>query len=175
MAKRWAAGDKVLAADLNNSVVPTGAIMPFAGSAAPTDWLLCNGATVSQTTYATLFALIGHTYGSDPGGGNFILPDLRARVPIGKNADGNLESGATVRTNKALASVAGEETHVLTVAELAAHAHSIPWTNDRQIGVNSGSGMPSTGSGAGTVGSLGNDTAHNNLQPYLTLNFIIKI
>jgi len=66
--------------------VPTGAIMPFAGSSAPTNFLLCDGSAVSRTTYATLFATLSTTYGSGNGSTTFNVPDLRARTPIGIGA-----------------------------------------------------------------------------------------
>jgi hypothetical protein len=66
---------------------PAGAIVMFGGAAAPAGWLLCDGSAVSQTTYAALFAVIGLAFGN-PGGGNFNLPDLRQRFPLGKAASG---------------------------------------------------------------------------------------
>ena len=60
-----------------------GMVQMFAGSTAPSGWLLCNGAAVSRTTYAALFAVIGTTYGSGDGSTTFNLPDLRDRMPIG--------------------------------------------------------------------------------------------
>lgn len=65
------------------AIVPVGCVLPFAGAVVPTGWLRCDGAAVSQSVYAALFAAIGHTYGPDPGGGNFLLPDLRGRVAVG--------------------------------------------------------------------------------------------
>jgi microcystin-dependent protein len=64
---------------LNSSVtlVPTGAVMPFAMNAAPSGWLAANGSAVSRTTYAALFAAIGTTYGAGDGSSTFTLPDLR--------------------------------------------------------------------------------------------------
>jgi microcystin-dependent protein len=64
---------------LNSSVtlVPTGAVMPFAMNAAPSGWLAANGSAVSRTTYAGLFAAIGTTYGAGDGSTTFTLPDLR--------------------------------------------------------------------------------------------------
>lgn len=73
------------AADLTQSqaaggishLVPSGAILTFAGNAAPTGWLVCDGASLSTSTYANLFAVIGYTFGGS--GGSFNLPDLRGR------------------------------------------------------------------------------------------------
>jgi microcystin-dependent protein len=76
-------------------IMPPGGIIPYGGATAPAGWLLCDGSLVSKTTYADLFAVIGHTYngGVDPGGGNFKLPDMRQRFPLGKAASG---TGATL-------------------------------------------------------------------------------
>lgn len=77
---------------LNSSVtlVPTGAIMPFAMNTAPSGWLAANGSTVSRTTYAALFAAIGTTYGAGDGSTTFTLPDLRGYFVRGSgtNSDG---------------------------------------------------------------------------------------
>lgn len=65
-------------------VAPVGAVMPYAGSSAPTGWLLCQGQAVSRTTYAALFAAIGTTYGGGDGSTTFNVPDLSGRVVAGK-------------------------------------------------------------------------------------------
>jgi microcystin-dependent protein len=72
--------------------MPTGAVIPYAGSAAPTGWLLCDGGSsgISRTTYAALFAVIGTTYGSGDGSTTFNVPDLRGRVPAGKDNMGGI-------------------------------------------------------------------------------------
>lgn len=69
--------------------VLTGTVLPWAGTIAtvPTGYLFCNGAAVSQATYANLYAVIGHQYAPDPGSGNFRLPDMRNYFPVGANAD----------------------------------------------------------------------------------------
>jgi len=63
--------------------VPIGSLFPFAGSSAPTGYLICNGDAVSRATYADLFTLISDTYGAGNGSTTFNLPDLRSRLPIG--------------------------------------------------------------------------------------------
>ena len=77
---------------LNSSVtlVPTGAVMPFAMNSAPSGWLAANGTAVSRTTYAALFAAIGTTYGTGDGNSTFNLPDLRGYFVrgAGTNSDG---------------------------------------------------------------------------------------
>lgn len=82
------------AMELYDGIVPPGAVIPYAGSSAPDGWLLCDGRTVSRTTYAALFAVIGTTYGAGNGSTTFALPDLRDRVAWGSTDPGTaLESG----------------------------------------------------------------------------------
>ena len=96
--------------------MPTGTLLLFATATAPTGFLNCDGAAVSETTYADLFALIAYTYGN-PGGGNFNLPDTRGRTPIGVGTLGS--------DTYAIADTGGEARHTLTEAELAVHDHTV--------------------------------------------------
>jgi microcystin-dependent protein len=100
-----------------NLLIPTGTIVQFAGSSAPGGWLLCQGQSVSKTTYSTLWSILGTTYGADTST-NFVLPDLRGRIPLGR---GTLNGSGT---NYNLADKNGSETHTLTVPELPAHNHT---------------------------------------------------
>ncbi len=144
---------------------PTGIISPYAGVSAPSGWLLCYGQAVSRATYATLFALIGSTYGSGDGSTTFNLPDLRGRVPAGQDDMGG--TSANRLTNPAstiggidgdvLGGTGGSETHTLTIAQLAVHnhgvndpghAHSFTSTGDsNSIIGNGGSGLNYPGGG----------------------------
>lgn len=164
------------------SSTPAGVILPYGAATAPTGYLLCDGATVSQTTYATLYALIGHTYGTDPGSGNFILPNLKGKVVVGFNS--------AETEFDALAETGGEKTHALTTDELATHTHTQN-SHAHSIPVNStgsgGSVYPVIGAAVDTIAqnygtaaatavnqNTGSETAHQNLQPYITLQYIIK-
>lgn len=70
-----------------DAVLPPGMIAPYAGSAAPSGWLLADGSVVSQATYPALFAVVGSTYNTGgEGAGNFRLPDLRTKVPVGRHS-----------------------------------------------------------------------------------------
>lgn len=185
--------------------LPTGAIIEFAGAAAPLDYLLCDGSEVGRVAYADLFAVIGETYGAGDESTTFALPDLRRRNPVGVGGDWSL--GDT----------GGEETHVLITTELAAHTHTGPshthvggshdhaFNHGHDIIPASGSGsvrrlnvQANTGAGAavstegtllstgdasanntgaggtGAGGSAGSGTAHNNMPPFIALNYIIK-
>lgn len=88
--------------------------MPFAGTVAPENYLFCDGSAVSRTTYATLFGVIGTTFGAGDGSSTFNLPDLSGRVPLG------------VSSTHLLGSTGGSETVTLTEAELPAHVHEVP-------------------------------------------------
>jgi microcystin-dependent protein len=106
--------------------LPLGTIQMYSLATAPAAttnggaWLLCDGTSLSRTTYSALFALIGTTYGSVDGN-TFTLPDMRARSPLGYNT-------ATIsgRSTRAMALGSGVETHALSTGELAAHSHAIP-------------------------------------------------
>ena len=94
--------------------VPAGLIEPFAGSTVPAGFLLCDGTAVSRTVYATLYAVIGDTFGAGDGETTFNLPDLSGRVPLG------------VSLSHALGTTGGSETVTLTESELPAHVHEVP-------------------------------------------------
>ena len=96
----------------------TGLVLPFAGVAAPTGWLLCNGAAISRSTYARLFAIIGTVYGAGDGTNTFNLPDLRGRVPVGAGQGSGL-------ANRTLGAYGGEENHALSWVETGSHYHNL--------------------------------------------------
>jgi microcystin-dependent protein len=82
----------VTAAKIEATVVPAGMIVQFAGSTAPTDWLICNGDPVSRSTYAALFTAISTGYGVGDGSTTFNLPDLRGRIPVGKGTHADVDA-----------------------------------------------------------------------------------
>jgi microcystin-dependent protein len=96
--------------------VPSGSVVDYAGATAPTGWLLCDGTSYLRATYPNLFASIGTTFGSVDGT-HFNVPDLRSRFVLGAGQGSGL-------TNRVLAATSGEETHLLTAAELASHTHT---------------------------------------------------
>lgn len=85
----------------------------YAGSTAPSGFLICDGSAVSRTIYADLYSEIGTTYGSGDGSSTFNLPDLTGRVIVG------------VSLNHSLGDTGGEETHALLISEIPSHNHSI--------------------------------------------------
>lgn len=198
---------------------PAGIIMPFAGTVAPQDYLLCDGSAVDRTTYATLFGVIGTTFGAGDGSTTFNLPDLSGRVPLG------------VSQGHALGSTGGSETVTLTESELPAHVHEVPqhghadtigattpefshsitqpvfkynkpvnnsgghdfggrerWTTNTTtatatrstnvaVAVHAASNCTVSGSIADKVAfdseTAGSGSAHNNMQPFCTIAYII--
>jgi microcystin-dependent protein len=130
----------IVASNLNASVavMSTGMMTMWTTTTAPTGFLLCQGQAVSRTTFATLFGVIGSTFGSGDGSTTFNVPDMRGRVAVGVGtgtgggANGNgLPTGGSALTARSLADWAGEETHLLTGAEsgVPAHTHTIPLTS----------------------------------------------
>ena len=119
--------------------IPAGAITQFAGSTAPTGYLLCTGQSVSTTTYANLFAVIGYAYGGS--GSSFTIPNLQGRIPVGRDA---------AQTEfDVLGEAGGAKTVTLTTANMAAHTHS--GTTGNQSADHSHSG---------STGTVSSDHAH---------------
>lgn len=126
--------------------LPVGMIADYAGSSAPSSWLLCYGQDVSRTTYAELFTAIGTTYGSGNGSTTFTLPDCRGRVTAGKDDMGG--TSANRLTNQTgglngdtLGATGGSETHTLTEAQLAAHTHGAGTLALSSTAITNGTGV----------------------------------
>lgn len=188
---------------IDERLVPTGTINFYAGTTAPnSDWLLCDGAAVSRSTYATLFALVSTSFGVGNGSTTFNVPDLRGRVGVGLD---NLGSSSANRITDANADSlnntgGGSETptgslsgttdaHTLSTAEIPAHTHTIPLTSSTGGAADAcrnGDNIQSTGTiASGSTGGGGSHThnltaatvtgdAGDNLQPWLALGAIIK-
>jgi len=145
--------------------MPVGAVIPSAPVAAPAGWLLCDGSAISRTTYARLYAALGVVYGAGDGVTTFNLPDLRGRTPIGAGAGPSL-------TTRAPGDKGGAETHQLTVGEIPEHDHKLGYTGSGSYHPI-GAGVYALDASIGT-GPAGGNGAHNNMQPWAALNFIIK-
>ena len=151
----WGSGTSLVGPSVSS---PTGAMLQYAGSSAPSGYLLCDGGSYSTTTYAALYAVIGYTYGGS--GGTFNLPDLRGRVPMGAGTG----TGLTART---LAGTGGTETHTLSTAELPAHNHGLTNTLSVASHTHGATGLTFTG----TAGTTGDESAHTHGPGTYETNF----
>lgn len=154
----------------------------FAGNFAPTGWAECNGQHIPISQNTALFSLLGTFYGGD-GKSTFALPDLQGAAPMHQGQGAGL-------SDRFLGETSGSDTVTLLQTEITAHNHnvgiSIPAGTSRQppgkllattsvvgpYGPNSGS---TTNLADQAVAPAGGDQPHNNLQPYLTLTFIIAL
>src|ERR1700730_18231916 len=153
--------------------IPAGTIIAFAGktTAPPAGWLLCDGQALHIAQFKLLCAAIGTLYGGD-GVAMFRLPDLRGRVIVGAGHGSSL-------SNRAPGQAGGEETHVLTLAELASHSHvqtiaDPTATGPGQNQLGSGTGPGNVGLETGNTRPAGGGQPHNTMPPFLVLNFLIK-
>lgn len=114
---------------ISTSTMPVGSVLDYAGSTAPSGYLLCYGQAISRNTYSDLFGVVGTTYGSGDGSTTFNVPDLRGRVGVGKDdmggsaADRVAADDAHTVDGASLGATGGVSEHQLTVAETAAHDH----------------------------------------------------
>jgi microcystin-dependent protein len=152
----------------------------FGFNFAPRGWAFCQGQLLSISQNTALFALIGTVYGGN-GQNTFGVPDLRGRAARGV--------GQTTLLGQAL----GTETETITAAQLPAHSHAMQATSTpattnspsaaRWAASASGrnpppiysSGTPDVDMAASAIGSVGGGQAHNNMQPYLGLNYCIAL
>lgn len=108
-----------------NNVTPIGSVIPFAGSSAPTGWLLCFGQNVSRSTYANLFAVIGTTYGVGDNSTTFGLPDLRGRTVAGTDNMGGTSANRLTGNYVVNISTVVRATNVVTVTCSASHGLTV--------------------------------------------------
>lgn len=153
-----------------------GEIRMFAGNFAPSGWMFCEGQLLPISEYETLFNLIGTTYGGD-GQSTFALPDLRGRLPM------HFGNSFT------LAETGGAETVTLTTAQIPAHTHVLLATSSLATQQNVSPNLlaeatlfnpyintaPTTAMSPNAVSSTGGSQPHDNLQPYLCVDFIISL
>ena len=160
---------------------PVGGIIPYAGAAEPSGWVLCDGSSYDGTdqTYAPLFAVIGTTYGGS--GNSFQVPDMRGRLPAGKDdmggAPANLLTNITTNgiVGNVLGAKGGSQSHTLSVPEMPAHFHEY---GTQLVGGLVGGGTGFLIGSAGTLldtTAVGGNTTHNNVQPSIITNYIIKL
>lgn len=149
------------------SSMPSGIILPYAGSSIPSGFLACDGSSLLRATYPNLFTAIGTTWGAADGT-HFSVPDTRGRTLIGDGTGAGL-TARTLGTQNI-----GEETHALSIAELAAHTHTIDLYNSAGAGTHAELAQGSF-SNTETTSSTGSGTAHNTMQPSAVVKHIISI
>lgn len=153
-----------------------GEIRMFAGNFAPVGWAFCNGALIPISENDALFNLIGTTYGGD-GQNTFALPDLQSRVPV------------HVGPGFALGQSGGVESVTLTTSQIPAHSH-VPLCNSDLGGQADPTGSvwaqtpnspyasgisPTINMANNAIGPAGGSQPHDNMLPFLVVNFIISL
>lgn len=153
--------------------LPIGGIIAFDSDTIPNGWLLCDGRAVSRTKYAELFKAIGTKHGSGDGSTTFNLPNPKGRTLVGKDS--------TDTDFNTLGKTGGEKTHTLTVNEMPSHTHNAStkanWTGSSSTWAELARAPATSGDieeKDGYISATGGGQPHNNLQPYMTTNFIIK-
>jgi len=160
-----------------NTNTPVGSISLFAGTTAPSGWLICDGSAVSRTTYANLFSVIGTTYGAGDGSTTFNIPDIQGKVPVGINfSDTDFDTlGKTGGGKQILIPMQWYSEFV----DMRYNQNvDIPnWENYRKEAVSNTKSLdiPETSITAvmGTNEVSKQDT-NGNLQPYIVMNYIIS-
>lgn len=176
-----------------SQTLPAGMVLAYAGDVAPGGYVFCFGQALSRTTYAALFSAIGTAFGAGDGSTTFNVPDIRGRVPAGKDDMGGAAAGRLSAriTGTTRGAVGGVEQHTLLLAEVPAHSHTITITDPGHTHTYSapqggngafggGSGVTPSTTGSSTTGitasanSQGGGGSHTNLQPTIILNYLIK-
>ncbi|MCG7408500.1 tail fiber protein [Paenibacillus sp. ACRRX] len=159
-----------------------GEIRIFAGNFAPVGWALCNGQLLSIRSNAPLYSIIGTTYGGD-GKTTFALPNMQGKAPIHQGTGVSLSSYS-------IGSTGGDETVTLLASEIPAHTHAPQFTkganqekpspnlwaeSSKKPRPNLYQSTADVSMSPSTVQRSGGNQAHNNMQPYLVMNYIISL
>jgi len=155
-----------------------GEIRMFGGSFAPIDWHFCDGSLLAISEYAPLYNLIGTTYGGN-GTTNFALPNLQGRVPVHQGTS----SGGTYVMGES----SGTQTVTLNAAEIPGHVHTLNASTGGTTNTNPSGQAPHVGAtiydltltpvtmAANAISQNQGGQPHNNLMPFLAINFIIAL
>lgn len=158
-----------------------GQIMSFGGNFAPQGWALCDGSLLPISQYDALFSLIGATYGGD-GQTTFALPDLRGRAALHQGQGPGLSSYS-------LGQNGGVEAVTLTVSQAPPHSHPVlghsgagdsphpagaVWAGS-SVALYTAGAAANAAMGASSISPGGGNQPHNNMLPFLTLNFCIAL
>ncbi len=161
---------------VEGSSMPVGALLAWLSVDIPEGWVVCDGRALERVTYPALFALIATTYGAGNGTTTFNVPDLRGRVVVGMDNMGGVSANIlSAPWSKIVGGTGGEEQHQLSINELPSHAHTSRITG-ATFGLGAAAGANAS---AGSVGNLnttsvGGGGAHNNVQPSMAVNWLIK-
>jgi microcystin-dependent protein len=154
----------------NGIGVPSGSMLDFAGTSAPSGWLGCDGSSQLRASYPSLFAAIGTTWGSADGS-HFNLPNFQRRVAVGSGGSGSGTLG------NAVGNTGGEEAHTMALGELVTHHHVENVASGGGSSFVAPSGVATNASGASGVNTAdtGSSTPFNVMQPSAVVLKIIKI
>lgn len=143
-----------------------GEIKMWAGNTIPDGWLLCDGSEISKTAYPNLYEAIGDLWGVPNSSSNFKLPNLAGKVPVGyASADTDFDT---------VGKTGGEKTHTLTVDEMPQHRHYLTSSVYRDTSKQTlGTGSQGYPNGTRYSNYVGGSQAHNNMQPYAVIKYII--
>lgn len=168
--------ERAINAQVSGDTLPIGSIMSYSSDNIPENWLLADGQEVSRTEYNHLFAVIGIMYGDGDGSTTFNLPNLCGKVIVGQDENDSDFYG--------LGNVGGEKEHTLVTEEIPSHTHTSGANTDgfmaHRMTMPSGEYKIFENTTQGEVftyvqpSSAGGGQAHNNLQPYMVQNYIIK-
>jgi len=183
---------KINRSNLFNAVpqIPAGMIMPFAGSVAPTHWLLCDGSSYAKSAYNELWTVIGSAFGATTT--TFNVPDLRGRFPLGKDNMGGVGDANRVADPEAdtIGQSSGSDTYTIPVDNLPQHTHDLrgstgiqyhalrdaPASEPEAVNFPLPTGSPTAGSALTTAGEVSSGAIgqpQDVMNPYLTLNYCI--
>jgi microcystin-dependent protein len=170
--------------DWLRSVVPAGTVIAFAGTVAPTGWLLCNGSAINRSTYSALFTAIGSAHGSGDGLTTFNLPDYRGRFLRGVDSTAGNDPDKLTRTAMATGGNTGNAVGSLQSDENKPHAHFVHASdNPNNVPTNStntlAGGIFSIGSfrystSPATHSPSSNSTGAESRPKNASVNYIIK-